>query len=134
LYTYYFSINIQSYLCFVHSRIRRRVLHRFYGIANRNIFGGPHGGDATDADGGEAEDPEAQKQAASEYLIHKASLQQVCYKRVLFCSVGLQKKYFKTWQISKDIKPKEPSEKDPIINKEAENELEEVSYYFVRQI
>ena len=38
--------------------------------------------------------------------------------------VGLQKKYFKTWQVA----PKEPSEKDPIINKEAENELEEVQY------
>lgn len=40
--------------------------------------------------------------------------------------VGLQKKYFKTWQVA----PKEPSEKDPIINKEAESELEEVFYLF----
>ena len=46
---------------------------------------------------------------------------------VLFSNlVGLQKKYFKTWQVGKDIKKKEPSEKDPIINKEAEDELEEV--------
>jgi NOL1/NOP2/fmu family ribosome biogenesis protein len=49
----------------------------------------------------------------------------------VFHLVGLQKKYFKTWQVGKDIKPKEPSEKDPIINKEAENELEEVSYLYV---
>ena len=44
------------------TRIRRRVIHRFYGIANRNIFGGPR--DSADA-GGEPVDPEAQKQAAS---------------------------------------------------------------------
>ncbi|XP_028412363.1 sodium/calcium exchanger NCL-like [Dendronephthya gigantea] len=80
--------------------IRRRVVHRFYGIANRNIFGGARGDD-TD---GEPEDPEAQKQA----------------------SIGLQKKYFATWQVAKDIPDKPPSEKDPIINKEAESELEEV--------
>lgn len=42
-------------------RIRRRVVHRFYGIANRNIFGGPRG----DAADGEPEDPEAQKQLSS---------------------------------------------------------------------
>ncbi|XP_028416415.1 sodium/calcium exchanger NCL2-like [Dendronephthya gigantea] len=82
--------------------IRRRVIHRFYGIANRNIFGGPR--DSTDA-GGEPSDPEAQRQA----------------------SVGLQKKYFKTWQIGKDIKTREPTDKDPIIDKEAEDELEEAA-------
>lgn len=31
--------------------MRRRVLHRFYGIANRNIFGKP----SDQADGGDAE-------------------------------------------------------------------------------
>lgn len=44
----------------------------------------------------------------------------------LFTVVGLQKKYFKTWQIGKDIKTSEPTDKDPIVDKEAENELEEV--------
>lgn len=76
--------------------VRRRVIHRFYGIANRNIFGGPR----TSTDGADPEAPD---------------------------TVGLQKKYFKTWQISKDIKKTEPSEKDPIINKEAEEELEEAA-------
>ena len=55
---------------FANSRIRRRVIHRFYGIANRNIFGGPR--DATDGDAGESEDPEAQKEAASKCLIGMA--------------------------------------------------------------
>ena len=55
-------MNLFWVFAFAESRIRRRVIHRFYGIANRNIFGAPR--DAADG-GGEPVDPEAQKQATS---------------------------------------------------------------------
>ena len=44
------------------TRIRRRVIHRFYGIANNSIFGAPK----DEGDAGKKDDPEAQKKATGQ--------------------------------------------------------------------